>query len=200
MQSNTTHLPSGDGTGAPTRFSVIISSKVNGRLGFWASADVASARRTARSVFMSRKTLAEELCVQALSLGSTGCQPVVRGSLPRTLWQTFRVWLHAFGKLPNATGWQPVLPRFRDVAILRFRDRRLSGAWCLGFDALVFAPMAQVTIETIKNGPYIVTGEVDLIDVALSLRGRNSYWCMESTAAGFIGWLGLSRRSDTDQG
>jgi len=93
-----------------------------------------------------------------------------------------------------------VLPRFRDVAILRFGDRRLSGAWCLGFDALVFAPMAQVTIETIKNGPYIVTGEVDLIDVALSLRGRNSYWCMESTAAGFIGWLGLSRRSDTDQG
>src|SRR5437016_13737753 len=25
--------------------------------------------------------------------------------------------------------------------------------------------MAQVTIETIKNGPYIVTGEVELIDV-----------------------------------
>jgi CDGSH-type Zn-finger protein len=25
-------------------------------------------------------------------------------------------------------------------------------------------PMAQVTIETIKNGPYIVTGEVELID------------------------------------
>ena len=24
--------------------------------------------------------------------------------------------------------------------------------------------MAQVTIETIKNGPYIVTGEVELID------------------------------------
>jgi CDGSH-type Zn-finger protein len=40
----------------------------------------------------------------------------------------------------------------------------MSGAWCLGFEALVFAPMAQVTIETIKNGPYIVTGEVKLID------------------------------------
>jgi 3-phenylpropionate/trans-cinnamate dioxygenase ferredoxin subunit len=25
--------------------------------------------------------------------------------------------------------------------------------------------MAHVTIETIKNGPYIVTGEVELIDV-----------------------------------
>jgi CDGSH-type Zn-finger protein len=36
--------------------------------------------------------------------------------------------------------------------------------WGLGFDALVFTPMAQVTIDTIKNGPYIVTGEVELID------------------------------------
>ena len=58
----------------------------------------------------------------------------------------------------------------------------MSG-FCLGFDALVFAPMAQVTIDTIKNGPYIITGEVELIDVALSLRGRTSYWCMEWTAA-----------------
>src|SRR3954451_15645690 len=30
-QSKTTHLPSGEGTGAPTRFSFIMSSKVNGR-------------------------------------------------------------------------------------------------------------------------------------------------------------------------
>jgi hypothetical protein len=60
--------------------------------------------------------------------------------------------------------------------------------------------MAYVKIETIKNGPYIVTGEVDLIDVALSVHGRASYWCMECTAAVFIEWLGLSRRSDTDQG
>ena len=29
---------------------------------------------------------------------------------------------------------------------------------------LEYAGMAQVTIETIKNGPYIVTGEVELID------------------------------------
>jgi len=33
----------------------------------------------------------------------------------------------------------------------------------LRFGALVFA-MAHVKIETIKNGPYIVTGEVELID------------------------------------
>src|SRR5206468_2095026 len=47
------------------------------------------------------------------NLESAGCQPVVRGSLPRTLWQTLRVWLHAFGKLPNATGQRPALPRDR---------------------------------------------------------------------------------------
>ena len=33
----------------------------------------------------------------------------------------------------------------------------------LAFGALVLR-MAQVTIEAIKNGPYIVTGEVELID------------------------------------
>ena len=58
----------------------------------------------------------------------------------------------------------------------------------------------MVTIETIRNGPYIVTGEVDLIDAALSFRGRIRIGAMECPAAGFIGWLGLSRRSDTDQG
>jgi CDGSH-type Zn-finger protein len=39
----------------------------------------------------------------------------------------------------------------------------LSGVWDLGFGPLGFA-MAHVKIETIKNGPYIVTGEVELID------------------------------------
>jgi len=60
--------------------------------------------------------------------------------------------------------------------------------------------MAYVKIDTIKNGPYIVAGEVDLIDAALFFGAdvlRIDAWC---TAAGFIGWLGLSRRSDTDQG
>ena len=34
-------------------------------------------------------------------LGSTGCQPVVAGSLPAT---------NVFGKLPKTAGWQPALP------------------------------------------------------------------------------------------
>jgi 3-phenylpropionate/trans-cinnamate dioxygenase ferredoxin subunit len=33
------------------------------------------------------------------------------------------------------------------------------GIWCFSISA-----MAHVKIETIKNGPYIVTGEVELID------------------------------------
>ncbi len=41
-------------------------------------------------------------------LGSTRCQRVVRGSLPRTGRQNRGQ--HAFGKLPNATGQRPVLP------------------------------------------------------------------------------------------
>jgi len=52
--------------------------------------------------------------------------------------------------------------RYRPAACAPQKSTALL--WCLGFDALVFAPMAQVTIETIKNGPYIVTGEVELID------------------------------------
>src|SRR5215471_3975604 len=38
--------------------------------------------------------------------------------------------------------------------------------WCLGFAIWCFSipAMAQVRIETIRNGPYIVTGEVELID------------------------------------
>jgi 3-phenylpropionate/trans-cinnamate dioxygenase ferredoxin subunit len=43
-------------------------------------------------------------------------------------------------------------------------DRHFCSAWGLGIGALLFAPMAQVTIERIKNGPYIATGEVELID------------------------------------
>jgi CDGSH-type Zn-finger protein len=38
--------------------------------------------------------------------------------------------------------------------------------WCLGFGIWCFniSAMAHVKIETIRNGPYIVTGEVELID------------------------------------
>src|SRR6516162_2273164 len=73
-QSNITHLPFGDGTGAPTRFSAIMSSKVNGCFaegdGVSGKAVVARKSMTTKNSFMRRKTLAEELCVQALSLGS----------------------------------------------------------------------------------------------------------------------------------
>jgi hypothetical protein len=44
----------------------------------------------AGSIFMSRKTLAEELCVQVLLLGSTGRWPVAFGSLPNALKQLAR--------------------------------------------------------------------------------------------------------------
>ena len=64
----------------------------------------------------------------------------------------------AIAKTRSPTHETRVLPGFPR------RCRFMSGAWCLGFGALVFASMAQVTIETIKNGPYIVTGEVELID------------------------------------
>ena len=55
-------------------------------------------------------------------------------------------------------------PASRGVVVFRLEDWRVCRAWGLGFGALVFASMAQVTIDTIKNGPYIVTGEVELID------------------------------------
>jgi hypothetical protein len=47
--------------------------------------------------------------------GSTGCQPVVFGSLPKNSWSddfTKRVVAarRVAGKLPATTGWQPVLP------------------------------------------------------------------------------------------
>lgn len=74
------------------------------------------------------------------------------------------VGFYAFGKLPNVTGQQPVLPRVRNIAVLKLGD--LAVLCCLGFGVRCFSifAMAQVTIETIRNGPYIVTGEVELID------------------------------------
>src|SRR5262249_31654345 len=79
-QSNTTHLPSGDGTGAPTRLSFIMSSNVKGCLAFRANTDIANERMITSSFFIGRKTLAEALHVQGLYLGSTGCQSVAFGS------------------------------------------------------------------------------------------------------------------------
>jgi 3-phenylpropionate/trans-cinnamate dioxygenase ferredoxin subunit len=54
-------------------------------------------------------------------------------------------------------------PERRSVAGLRLK---IGILWCLGFAfwCLSISVMAHVTIETIKNGPYIVTGEVELID------------------------------------
>src|SRR5207247_7130987 len=67
-QSNTTHLPSGEGTGAPTRLSAIMSSNVKGC--FWdvcAKAVAARARLAARKAFMSGKAPAEALGAQLVS-------------------------------------------------------------------------------------------------------------------------------------
>src|SRR5262245_59820442 len=79
MQSNTTHFPSGDGTGAPTRLSFIMSSNVKGCFAFWANVVAASKSAIARSFFMRRKTLAEAFYAQALCPGSTGgvCHQVI---------------------------------------------------------------------------------------------------------------------------
>src|SRR5581483_2944919 len=65
-QSNTTHLPFGDGTGAPTRFSFIMSSNVKGCFcdGVCASRELANERMIARNILISRKTLTEARDVQ----------------------------------------------------------------------------------------------------------------------------------------
>ena len=55
-----------------------------------------------------------------LSLGSTGCQPVVFGSLPKNFFRhhfTKGVALFA-GKLPATAGWQPALPRTEDSSFV----------------------------------------------------------------------------------
>src|SRR5207249_10783279 len=57
-QSNTTHLPSGDGTGAPTRFNAIMSSNVNGCLalglgdGDWAKSALPTAKLSKCKIFI----------------------------------------------------------------------------------------------------------------------------------------------------
>jgi hypothetical protein len=69
--SNSTHFPSGDGTGAPTRFSFIMSSNVKGCFcgGDCPNSDVVSARMTAIEAFMNRKALAELQNMQNSCLG-----------------------------------------------------------------------------------------------------------------------------------
>ena len=59
-------------------------------------------------------------------VGSTGCQPVVSGSLPETCTQRlFAACTMHLGKLPRWTGWQPVVPQ--QLAITRAPCRRLCG-------------------------------------------------------------------------
>jgi hypothetical protein len=51
--------------------------------------------------------------------GSTGCQPVLFGSLPKSSlqvrWEEFLQRVGVVGKLPTTTGWQPVLPGESDA-------------------------------------------------------------------------------------
>jgi hypothetical protein len=58
------------------------------------------------------------------SLGSTGCQPVVFGSLPKIIQrEAFNkgvIVTHNFaGKLPATAGWQPALPRTEHSPLFR---------------------------------------------------------------------------------
>jgi hypothetical protein len=58
MQSNTTHFPSGEGSGAPTRFNFIMSSNVNGCLGefgpgVWAKTEPARTKVNAIKIFIA---------------------------------------------------------------------------------------------------------------------------------------------------
>src|SRR5437773_3426076 len=76
-QSNTTHFPPGDGTGAPTRLSFIMSSKVNGCLpleragaGVCARSELVSTRLTATKTFISGNGLAEFADMQRVAYAS----------------------------------------------------------------------------------------------------------------------------------
>src|SRR5205814_4999232 len=75
--SNTTHFPSGDGTGAPTRLSFIMSSKVNGCLPLeragacvCARSELVSTRLTATKTFISGNGLAEFAHMQRVAYAS----------------------------------------------------------------------------------------------------------------------------------
>jgi 3-phenylpropionate/trans-cinnamate dioxygenase ferredoxin subunit len=120
----------------------------------------------AGSIFMSGKTPAEAFRVQARPLGSTRVPRVGFGVAPK---RTLAV--HDFFTRPE----RHEKVRDREDALANTRDACApqKSACCvfvflsnLGFVIWCFSisAMAQVTIEPIKNGPYIVTGEVQLID------------------------------------
>jgi len=59
---------------------------------------------------------------QAFALGSTGCQPVHLGSLPRCVFPSCEPHLRyriVAGKLPATAGWQPALPKAGNSSLRR---------------------------------------------------------------------------------
>ena len=97
--SNTTHNPSGDGTGAPTRLSFIMSSKVKGCLpleiagaGVCPRSDVVSAKLIAMRTLMSRKGSAELAGTQWSCPGSARVSRVGFGVSPKQSFQRSPRW------------------------------------------------------------------------------------------------------------
>src|SRR5947208_11649735 len=64
MQSNTTHFPSGDGTGAPTRLSFIMSSNVKGCFATCARTDVVSEKKISMKNTLLSQNHVDELLYQ----------------------------------------------------------------------------------------------------------------------------------------
>ena len=82
-------------------------------------------------------------------LGSTGCQPVVCGTLPRT---GVRRALNGKGnsaRRPNATGWQPVLPRVWRVSAFTLIEITLAVA-ILGMMSLAIYRFVQTNIVALR--------------------------------------------------
>ena len=111
-QSNTTHFPSGDGTGAPTRLSFIMSSKVNGclpletlRAGVCATTEVVSARLIARKTFMSRKGSAEVADMQSVARVAHASRVLVSASRRNGLYEK-----SAMARTPSPTRETRALP------------------------------------------------------------------------------------------
>src|SRR5436853_7040216 len=71
------------------------------------------------------------LAYRATFLGSTGCQPVLFGSLPKSFHFRKSLGETVVGRLPTTTGWQPVLPdpgkcRELTIRVLLFREAHES--------------------------------------------------------------------------
>src|SRR5205809_3260159 len=126
--------------------------------------------------------------VQALNrarpfLGSTGCQPIVVGSVPTTstsrensLLRTFQ---ELFGRLPETTGWQPVLPRSTFARLgefvyslpmadkpskLKIADREFSSRLLVGTGK--FASNELMRDALIASGTELVTVALRRADIS----------------------------------